>query len=131
MCSKKFLITTLLLSQAFSQVNIGEWDAYTSPLEIRSMVVKGDSIVSATGGGLLIKSQNQFTTLTTINGIYWVDLSSVGKDNYNNIWIGGSSPNGFIQIYNFDQGSIEVFDYGLTQITHFYFDILVRKHLYF
>ena len=86
------------------------------------MVATGDSIISATGGGLLIKTQNGFTTLTTINGIHGVDLSSVGKDNYNNIWIGGSSPNGFIQIYNFDQGSIEVFDYGLTEITHFYFD---------
>ena len=119
---KIFIFMIFFLSQVFPQVNIGDWDAYTSPLEIRSMVVKGDSIISATGGGLLIKSQNQFTTLTTINGIYGVDLSSIGKDNYNNIWIGGSSPNGFIQIYNFDQGSIEVFDYGLTEITHFYFD---------
>ena len=119
---KIYLILTFILSQVLSQVNIGEWDAYTSPLEIRSMVATGDSIISATGGGLLIKTQNGFTTLTTINGIHGVDLSSVGKDNYNNIWIGGSSPNGFIQIYNFHQGSIEVFDYGLTEITHFYFD---------
>ena len=122
MCRKKIIFTTLLLSQVFSQVNLGQWDAYTSTLEIRNLVVKGDSIISATGGGLLIKSNNQFTTLTTINGIYGVDLSSVGKDDYNNIWIGGSSPNGFIQIYNFDKGSIKVFDYGLTEITHFYFD---------
>ena len=48
MCSKNFLIMTLLLSQAITQVNIGEWDAYTSPLEIRNLVVKGDSIISAT-----------------------------------------------------------------------------------
>ena len=122
MCSKKFLIKAFLLSQAFSQVNIGEWDAYTSPLQIRNLVVKGDSIISATGGGLLIKNNNQFTTLTTINGIHGVDLSLVGKDDYNNIWIGGSSPDGFIQIYNFDQGSIDVFDYGLTEVTHFYFE---------
>ena len=113
---------TFPFAQVLSQVNIGEWDAYTSPLEIRGMIVTGDSIISATGGGVLIKNQNQFTTLTTINGIYGVDLSSIGKDNYNNIWIGGSSPNGFIQIYNFNKGSIEVFDYGLTEITHFYFD---------
>ena len=124
MYSKIFIFMTFFLSQVYPQVNIGEWDAYTSPLEIRSMVVKGDSIISATGGGLLIKSQNQFTTLTTINDIYGVDLSSIGNDNYNNIWIGGSSPNGFIQIYNFDQGSIDVFDYGLTEVTHFYLSLI-------
>ena len=70
MYSKIFIFMTFFLSLLFPQVNIGEWDAYTSPLEIRSMVVKGDSIISASKGGLLIKSQNQFTTLSTINGIF-------------------------------------------------------------
>ena len=58
---KIFIFMIFFLSQVFPQVNIGDWDAYTSPLEIRSMVVKGDSIISATGGGLLIKNKNQFT----------------------------------------------------------------------
>ena len=41
------------------------------------------------------------------------------KDAYGNIWIGGSTPFGFIQIYNFNIGSVEVFDFGLTEITDF------------
>ena len=58
-----------------------------------------------------------FEVLTTVHGLNGVDLLSISKDNYNNIWIGGKSPFGFVQIYDNEKNSIDVFDYGLTEIT--------------
>ena len=104
------------------QVVIGDWDAYTSPLKINKTILFGDSIICATNGGLMIKTEDGFNTLTTINNLHGVDLSTVEKDNIGNIWIGGSSPFGFIQIYNFKNGSVDIFDFGLTEITNFYID---------
>jgi len=68
----------------------------------------------------LLFHNSTFEVLTTVHGLNGVDLLSISKDNYNNIWIGGKSPNGFVQIYDNEKNSIDVFDYGLTEITKFY-----------
>ena len=112
----------LLFSTLVGQVKIGDWGAYTSPLKINKVIVAGDSIICATEGGLLIKKENNYRTLTTINGLHSVDISTIEKDAFGNFWIGGSTPLGFIQIYDFNIGSIEVFDFGLSKITDIYFD---------
>ena len=122
MYAKTQLILLFLFSTLIGQVKIGEWRAYTSPLKINETIISGDSIISATEGGLLIKSGDIYNTLTTIDGLYSVDLSTIEKDSFGNFWIGGNTPLGFIQIYNFDIGSVEVFDFGLTKITDFYID---------
>ena len=70
----------------------------------------------------MVKSGDIYNTLTTIDGLYRVDLSNIEKDSFGNLWIGGNTPSGFIQIYNFNIGSVEVFDFGLTEITNFYID---------
>ena len=116
------LILLFFLSISMGQVTIGDWRAYTSPLKINKTIVAPDSIICATEGGLLIKTVDSYKTLTTIDGIYSVDLSTIEKDSFGNFWIGGSTPVGFIQIYNFNTGSVEVFDFGLTKITNIYID---------
>ena len=68
------------------------------------------------------ESKDGYSTLTTVDGLSGIDLSTIERDVYGNLWIGGSSPFGFIQIYNFNIGSIDVFDFGLTEITDFYID---------
>ena len=122
MYAKTQLILLFLFSTLNGQVKIGDWGAYTSPLKINKTIIAGDSIICATEGGLLIKSGDIYNTLTTIDGLYSVDLSTIEKDSFGNFWIGGNTPLGFIQIYNFDIGSVEVFDFGLTEITDFYID---------
>ena len=122
MYAKNQLILLFLFSTLIGQVKIGDWKAYTSPLKINKTIIAGDSIICATEGGLLIKSGDNYNTLTTIDGLYSVDLSTIEKDSFGNFWIGGSTPLGFIQIYNFNVGSIEVFDFGLTKITDIYID---------
>ena len=107
------LILLFLFSTLIGQVKIGDWKAYTSPLKINKSIITGDSIICATEGGLLIKSGDNYKTLTTIDGLYNVDLSTIEKDNFGNFWIGGNTPLGFIQIYDFVFGSVEVFDFGL------------------
>jgi hypothetical protein len=115
-----FVFLSFLISIPLCQVQIGDWNAFTSPLKINSITSIGDSIICATSGGLLIKHEEQVNTISKIDGIYGVDIVSIGKDDYHNIWLGGNSPNGFIQIYNFKDGSIDVFDYGLTSISQFW-----------
>ena len=115
-----FVFLSFLISIPLSQVQIGDWNAFTSPLKINSIVFIGDSIICATSGGLLIKNGEHVNTISKIDGLYGVDIVAIGKDEYHNIWLGGNSPNGFIQIYNFNDGSIDVFDYGLTSISQFW-----------
>ena len=122
MYAKTQLILLFLFSTLNGQVKIGDWGAYTSPLKINKTIIAGDSIICATEGGLLIKSGDSYNTLTTIDGLYSVDLSTIEKDSFGNFWIGGNTPLGFIQIYNFNIGSVEVFDFGLTKITDIYID---------
>ena len=68
----------------------------------------------------MLYNNGNFEVYTTVDGLHKVDLSSISKDNYKNIWIGGKSPNGFVQIYNIEKNNINIFDYGLTEITEFY-----------
>ena len=101
-------------------MRIGEWKALTCPLDVRDLIQLGDTTYCATGGGLLLYHNSTFEVLTTVNGLYGIDLLSISKDSYNNIWIGGKSPFGFVQIYDNEKNSIDVFDYGLTEITKFF-----------
>ncbi len=118
--TKKLLPLIILLATSFAQVNIGDWNAFTCPLDVRAIVQIGDSSYCATGGGILIYNNGDSEIYTTVDGIYKVDILSISNDSYNNLWIGGKSPNGFIQIYNIVNGSIDIFDYGLTEITNFW-----------
>ena len=116
----KILLILVFLSIINGQVRIGDWKALTCPLDVRDLVQLGDTTYCATGGGLLLYHNSNFEVLTTVNGLHGIDLLSISKDSYNNIWIGGKSPNGFVQIYNNEKNSIVTFDYGLTEITNFY-----------
>jgi hypothetical protein len=68
-------------------------------------------------GGLRKIKDDVYTTFTTIEGLKGVDLSSIAVDNESNLWIGGESPFGCLQVYNPDQKeSLASFDFGLTAI---------------
>ncbi|SVD13615.1 uncharacterized protein METZ01_LOCUS366469, partial [marine metagenome] len=70
---------------------------------------------------LLIKTGDQFTTFTTIDGLNGVDISVIAADGNGYLWLGGSTPNGFVQIYDpIKKSSVGLFDYGLTEITGFW-----------
>ena len=86
MYARTQIILVFLFSILLGQVKIGDWRAYTSPLKINKTIITGDSIICATGGGLLIKSGDIYNTLTTIDGLYSVDLSTLEKDIFGNFY---------------------------------------------
>ena len=46
-----------------------------------------------------------------------VNLTTLAIDLDSNLWVGGNSPHGFLQVYNpFIGESVQVFDFGLTKI---------------
>ena len=111
-----FLILSVL-KLCYSQVRIGEWDALTSTLKINDVDFIGDTIVAASEGGILSIKENDYSVITTVNGLKGVDLLSIAKDHDNNLWIGGNSPYGFIQLYDpLNHLSINSFDFQLTAI---------------
>ena len=68
----------------------------------------------------MLYNNGDFEVFTTVDGLHRVDLFSISKDKYRNVWLGGKSPNGFVQIYNIERNNINIFDYGLTEITEFW-----------
>ena len=111
------------ISLISAQVRMGDWKALTSPLNVRQVIATDDHILAATEGGLFIFDDQNYYTLTTIEGLMGVDLGAVEWDPMDQAWIGGALPFGFIQVYDLQQQrSVEVFDFGLTAI--FDFEIL-------
>ena len=121
-----FLTASILVSQS----RLGDWESYTSPLIIHDLIEIDSKILCATEGGLLIydETSEKFSTLTNIDGLIGTNLNVIEKDLYGNIWMGGASPNGFVQVYDpSESSSIAEFDYDLTEII----DIAVGDSLAF
>ncbi len=116
----KFLI--LISSLMMAQSRIGDWQSITSPLNIRSLQAWNGSVYCATDGGLLLYNFNQdeFVTLTNLDGLSTTDLMTVAIDSGGGIWVGGASPDGSIDRLDLDQplNSISL-DLDLTEIRDF------------
>jgi len=106
---------------------IGDWNALTSPLEVNDLTYVNEITYAATGGGLLkIDEENRYNTLTTVDGLRGINLSTITFDHNNHLWIGGSSPTGFLQLYDPENTqSINSFDFGLTSII----DIQINNYI--
>ena len=117
----KFTVWFFFITLTSAQVKIGDWKAFTSPINIRQIISTDNIVLAATEGGLLVFDDQNYTTLTTIEGLVGVDLGAVDWDPYHNVaWIGGKLPFGFIQIYDIQKkSSIKIFDFGLTAIIDF------------
>ena len=120
------LITLLLIIPVLikGQSVIGEWDSYTSVLNVRDILAIDNSILAASSGGLVEydKTTGQFQTYTIKDGLSRNDIQCMALDNYHRIWLGMSSPDGEINIWNNQVKTVEEvfnsFDFGneLTSI---------------
>tara|TARA_A100000164_G_C21944603_1_gene792897 strand:+ start:12396 stop:14762 length:2367 start_codon:yes stop_codon:yes gene_type:complete len=109
-----------LLSIINGQVRIGDWRAHTSPLDVKQIIYPENKIIAATGGGLLVVNDQNYYTLTTVEGLEGVNLKAISYVSDNLILIGGSYPHGFIQMYDLaNRRSVEVFDFGLSEVLDF------------
>jgi len=117
----KIFLTLLCTNILFSQARVGEWNAFTSPLDIADMVELDSILVCGTDGGLLVYNRDldQFKTYSKMHGLMNTDLATLDVDPYGQYWIGGSNPNGFIQIFNPSLELLETFELDLTQIVDF------------
>lgn len=106
---------------AYSQSRVGEWFSYTSHLDIEQSIQLGDTIVSATSGGILLYHQvsGKFEMMNNIEGLVTTDINSIAIDKNNHLWIGGASPNGVVQIYDLlRHESVAIFDFDLSEISN-------------
>ena len=125
----KLVIITLsfiLVIKTNAQVRVGEWGALTSTIDIKDIVSDDERTLLATSGGICQIKDNVYSIFTTVDGLSGVNISSINLDHQSNIWIGGSAPNGFVQIYDsYNQISINSFDFGLSSIE----DIQVKGNI--
>ena len=125
----KLVIITLsfiLVIKTNAQVRVGEWGALTSTINIKDIVSDDERTLLATSGGICQIKDNVYSIFTTVDGLSGVNISSINLDHQSNIWIGGSAPNGFVQIYDsYNQISINSFDFGLSSIE----DIQVKGNI--
>ncbi|MFH1852089.1 MAG: hypothetical protein ABIA75_07055 [Candidatus Neomarinimicrobiota bacterium] len=119
---RHLIYSLILLGGLFAQVRVGQWDSFTSPLNIRAMTELGDTILAATDGGLLIfeRTGKQFSVCTNIQGLTATSLNALCVDPYSQVWLGGAAPLGVIEIYDLaHSASLVSFDYNLSEITAF------------
>jgi len=119
---KSFLIVccSMFIASVFPQSRVGEWESYTSHLNVAQSIQLGDTIVSATSGGILLFHQvsGQFEMFNNTDGLVTTDVSAIDIDKNGNLWLGGASPDGLVQIYDLKRHeSVAVFDYDLSEIS--------------
>ena len=110
----------LFVSLSISQERIGDWNCYTSTLNVRDISVFNQSVYCATDGGILRFDllTHLFTPFTKLNGLSSTNLSVIetGKDDL--LWIGGNSP-GYIQRFDLSKEMvITEFPYEFSEISH-------------
>ena len=111
------LITLFYVHMGYCQVVEGMWNSLTSFLQFRDVEFIDDRLYVATEGGILLIDEDEYSVISNIDGLNGVDILSIEKDDYNNLWIGGNSPSGFLQSYDpLNYKSLTSFDLQLTSI---------------
>jgi ligand-binding sensor domain-containing protein len=98
--SKAFLAVLILLVYAHSQQPVGQWKSYTDMKSVRSAVLVGHSIWTATGGGVFVydTTNGSFSKFTNIDGLSTNDVFTIAYDGTNTIWVGEA--NGWVNVYD-------------------------------
>lgn len=120
---RRFHILTLvasLITSAAAQSRVGQWESYTSFLNVRETIELDSRLVSVTSGGILIydPATAEFETLTNVDGLAETDLATLSIDVNGHLWLGSAAPVGIVQIYDIaNRQSIKTFDFDLSLIT--------------
>ena len=107
---KNSLIILLFSFNLFANQGVFEWSSMTSL--INSTDITKDSngnILSTTNGGIFFIENNEINILK--DNLNNFDLSLIGLDYYDLIWVAGTYPNGNFQVFNSDYELIYVSDY--------------------
>ena len=104
----------LFLSLVFTQYHPQEWGSSTSLLTPTGIQVTSNGIVYAsTSGGLLQFDPitENFSAIKMEEGLVYLDLSTIEVDGKDRLWLGGSYPNGYLQVYDPDRGLVRQITY--------------------
>ena len=99
----------LISSLVFPQYNSIEWDSITSLLSPTGIKFSDSNLVYAsTPGGLLEYNSmtDQFNFIKHEHGLVYLDLKSIELDHKGRIWLGGAYPNGFLQVFDPENGIV-------------------------
>ena len=118
---KNSLLIFFFSVSIFANQNVFEWESMTSLINSTSLTKdSNNNLIAATGGGLLILDDDKLEILK--NNLNNLDLSIIGIDKKGLIWIGGSYPNGNIQVLDQNYNLIYDSDYlEIESVVDFYF----------
>ena len=107
----KCLILFLYLSISFSIDDFINIKNISSLINSNEIISFNNKITSLTDGGIYtINSLNQLEN--KIDYLTYSDLNTAAIDQFNRLWVGGSSPYGYIQILNSDFELLFTLDYA-------------------
>ena len=98
-----------LSSLVFTQYHTQEWGSITSLLTPTGIQVTSNGIVYASTSGGLLKfdpTTEKFSAIKMEEGLIYLDLSTIEVDGKDRLWLGGSYPNGYLQVYDPDNGMV-------------------------
>jgi hypothetical protein len=80
-------------------LDLGRWKNFTDMKSVRGVAATGDSVWTATAGGLFayIVSANRFAKYTNSDGLSSNDLTAITLDGTGTVWVGSSD--GFVNAY--------------------------------
>ena len=118
---KNSLLIFFFSISIFANQNVFEWESMTSLINSTSLTKdSNNNLIAATGGGLLILDEDKLEILK--NNLNNLDLSIVDIDKKGLIWLGGSYPNGSIQVLDGDYNLIYDSSYlEIESVIDFYF----------
>ncbi|MEE9464276.1 MAG: hypothetical protein V3W14_01715 [Candidatus Neomarinimicrobiota bacterium] len=98
---------------------MGEWRHFFPLNNARAILHDDGRIYSATGGGALVYdiAGNNYTLIGMEAGLVYPDIRSLALSN-GQLWLGGAVPRGNLQIYNLADGTRDIIELDVEQITH-------------
>ena len=118
---KNSLLIVLISFHLYPNQNMFDWSSMTSLINSTSITKDSNgNLISTTSGGLLVLNGAEVSIIK--NNLNNLDLSIFGLDNKGLIWLGGSYPNGNIQVLDSNYNIIYDSSYlGIKSVIDFHF----------
>lgn len=107
MSKLKLLIAFILISNFVKSQSVGDWNIHANMKDLKEAAISSNGVWAVSNGGafrLNPSADTSFHILNKANGLISQNLTSIGVDKQNKIWIG--SQEGYIIIYNQTTNSI-------------------------
>ena len=109
----------LLLPAAQAQERVGDWQIFTSILNVQALAYRPGELFAATNGGVIryTPASGELSTLDWATGLKDSDILSLALDG-DWLWLGSAAPEGLIQTVYLPTNEVAVIDLQLGAVTH-------------